>query len=137
MQRRNFIKISTLSLTALLIADYIKAGDKKTHVIQMPDVIEILSDDKYILLQSSDKKKWIYKDVIVELKKLNDRIEVYVQSPTMTLKEVRLSWKYATSNSASILGDAWERTYGDVSWQKINETKNCPGIALLTIIIIQ
>ena len=126
MQRRNFIKISTLSLTALLIADYIKAGDKKTHVIQMPDVVEILSGDKYISLQSSDKQKWIYKDVIVELKKLNDRIEVYVQSPTMALKEVRLSWKYATTNTSAILGDAWERTYGDISWGKIDASKKLP-----------
>ncbi len=126
MQRKHFLKISSLSLAGLLIADFTKAGNRKTHTLQMPDAVEILSEDTYIPLQSSDKQKWIYKDVIVELKKLNDSIEVYVQSPTMVLKEVKMSWKYATANSASILGDAWERTYGDVSWQKINETKKLP-----------
>ena len=126
MNRKNFLKISSLSLAGLLIADFTKAGDKKNLLIQMPDAVEILSDDTYISLQSSDKQKWIYKDVIVELKKLDDRIEVYVQSPTMLLKEVRLSWKYATANTASILGDAWERTYGDISWGKINASKKLP-----------
>ncbi|KAA9040720.1 hypothetical protein FW778_01380 [Ginsengibacter hankyongi] len=126
MHRKNFIKISSFSLASLLIADFTKAGSRKTHVLQMPDGVEILSEDKYILLQSSDKQKWVYKDVIVDLKKMNDRIEVYVQSPTLVLKEVRLSWKYATSNTATILGDAWERTYGTISWQKINETKKLP-----------
>ena len=126
MHRKHFIKISSLSLAGLLIADFTKAGSRKTHVLQMPDAVEILSEDKYILLQSSDKQKWVYKDVVVYLKKMNDRIEVYVQSPTMLLKEVRLSWKYATSNTATILGDAWERTYGTISWQKINETKKLP-----------
>ena len=126
MHRKHFLKISSLSLAGLLIADFTKAGSRKTHVLQMPDVVEILSEDKYILLQSSDKQKWIYKDVIVDLKKMNDKIEVYVQSPTMLLKEVRLSWKYSTSNTSLVLGDAWERTYGTISWQKINETKKLP-----------
>jgi hypothetical protein len=126
MQRRNFIKLSTLSLTGILIADFAKAGNRKTHVLQMPDLVEILSDDTYISLQSSDKQEWTYKDVIVELKKLDDRIEAHIQSLTIALKEVKLSWKYAAANTAIILGDAWERTYGTVSWQKINETKKLP-----------
>ncbi len=126
MQRRNFLKISSLSLAGLLIADFTKAGDKKNLLIQMPDAVEILSDDAYISLQSSDKQKWTYKDVIIELKKLDDKIEAYVQSPTMLLKEVRLSWKYATANTASIFGDAWERSYGDLGWGKINVSKKLP-----------
>jgi alpha-galactosidase len=126
MHRKHFLKITSLSLAGLLIADFTNAGGKKNHTLQMPDAVEILSDDTYILMQSSDKQKWMYKDVIVELKKLDDRIEVYVQSPNAALKEVKLSWKYATSNTSSILGDAWERTYGTVSWQKINETKKLP-----------
>lgn len=120
MHRRHFIKVSGLSLSALLIADYLKAGDKKNFTIQMPDAVEILSDNKYISLQSSDKQKWIYKDVIVELKKGIDKVEVYIQSPTETLQEVRLSWKYNFTNAANIMGDAWERTYGNVRWEKLS-----------------
>ncbi len=123
MRRRHFIKVSTLSLTGLLIADYIKAGGKKTYTLQMPDAVEIFYDDNHVLLNSSDKQKWVYKDVIIELKKLNERIEVYAQSPTIALKEVSLSWKYNFANNPDILGDAWERTYGDISWQKINNTQ--------------
>ena len=126
MHRKHFIKISSLSLAGLLIADYTKAGGRKIHTLQLPDTVEILSDDKYISLQSSDKQKWIYKDVTVEMKKLTDRIEVYVQSPTLLLKEVKLSWKYNFTTNNNILGDAWERTYGDVSWQRINNTKKLP-----------
>ncbi len=120
MQRRQFIKISGLSLSSLLIADFVKAGNKKTYVIQMPDAVEIFSEDKYISLQSSDQHTWKYKDVIVELKKYDDKVEVHVQSPSLPLKEARLSWKYNFTDNANILGDAWERTYGDVGWQKIS-----------------
>lgn len=126
MHRKHFIKVSTLSLTGLLIADYIKAFGRKTFTLQMPDAIEIFSGDKYFSMQSSDKHKWIYQDVVVELKKLTDKIEVYFQSPTLTLKEVKISWEYSPAKNAGILGDAWERTYGDVSWQKINAQKKLP-----------
>ena len=83
MHRRNFIKISGLSLAGLLITDFAMAGGKKNQVIQMPDAVEIFSGDQYFSLQSSDKHTWIYKDTVVELKKLNDTISVYVQSPTL------------------------------------------------------
>ncbi|MEP6950209.1 MAG: hypothetical protein ABI863_13075 [Ginsengibacter sp.] len=126
MHRRHFIKASGLSLAGLLVADFIIAGGKKKYTLQMPDAVEIFSGDQYFLLQSPDQHTWIYKDVIIDLKKLNDTIAVYVQSPTITLKEVRLSWKYAIANNAAILGDHWERTYGDVSWQKINASKKLP-----------
>jgi hypothetical protein len=108
MRRRNFIKMSSLSITGLLIADFSKAGGKKNTVIQMPGKVEILSGDQYYALQSSDQYTWKYKDVIVELKKLTDKIEVFAQSPSMALKEIKLSWKYTTPGTATILGDAWE-----------------------------
>ena len=126
MHRRHFIKTSGLSLAGLLITDFVKAGDKKKYIIQMPDVVEILTTDHYISLHTADQQTWNYKDISIELKKLNDVINVYVQSPTIALKEVKLSWKYNFKNSASILGDHWERTYGDVSWQKINSSKKLP-----------
>ncbi len=126
MRRRNFIKMSSLSIAGLLIADFSKAGGKKNTVIQMPDKVEILSGDQYHALQSSDKYTWKYKDVIVQLKKLTDKIEVFAQAPSLPLQEIKLSWKYSTSNTSAILGDAWERTYGTVSWQKISDTKKLP-----------
>ncbi|MEO8413482.1 MAG: hypothetical protein ABI472_07465 [Ginsengibacter sp.] len=126
MQRRNFIKVSTLSLAGLLVADFTRAGGKKNLLIQMPDFVEILTGDQYMTLQSSDQQTWKYKDVIIELKKIADKIEVYAQSPTVALQKVKLSWKYATAGTAVILGDAWERTYGNISWQKINEAKILP-----------
>jgi alpha-galactosidase len=126
MQRRNFIKVSSLSLAGLLIADFTIAGSKKNTVMQMPGKVEIFSGDQYYSLTSSDQYLWTFKDVIVQLKKMDDKVELYVQSPSLALKEVKLSWKYATAKTSSILSDAWERTYGTVAWQNINDAKKLP-----------
>jgi alpha-galactosidase len=126
MHRRNFLKVSGASLAGLLISDFVKSQNKKIHIIQMPDMVEILSGDQYYSLQTSDQHTWKYKDVVVELKSLSDKVSADVQSPSLALKEVRLSWKHNTTNTAKILGDHWERTYGDVSWQNINGSKKLP-----------
>ncbi len=126
MNRRHFIKISGASLATLLVSNYVKAEGISPTVIQMPDAVKILSGDDYLPLQSSDKQTWTYRDVIVRLKPNKDSVSVFIQSPTIPLKEVQLSWKYTTPKEAKILGDAWERTYGDVSFQPIDATKKLP-----------
>ena len=54
------------------------------------------------------------------------RLPLLVQSPTLPLQEVQLCWKIPTEKNAIVLGDAYERTYGDISWQSINTTKKLP-----------
>ena len=109
-----------------MISDYVKAAGTKTNLMQMPDEVQILSGDKYYPLQSSDKQTWIFKDVVVKLKNTKDSVQVLVQSPTAALQEVKLLWKIPSQKNTVVLGDAWERTYGDISWQSINTTKKLP-----------
>ncbi len=92
----------------------------------MPDEVAILSGNKYFSLQSSDKQTWSYRDVVVKLKNTKDSVAVFVRSPTLALQEVQLSWKIPAIKNANVSGDAWERTYGDISWQNINATKKLP-----------
>lgn len=92
----------------------------------MPDEVKILSGDKYYTLQSSDKQTWTYRDVIVKLKNTKDSVSVFVHSPSLALQEVQLLWKIPAIKNAFVLGDAFERTYGDISWQQINATKKLP-----------
>ncbi|MEO8713254.1 MAG: hypothetical protein ABI405_14075, partial [Parafilimonas sp.] len=126
MNRRNFIQLSGASLAALLISDYVKAEGRKTNLMQMPDAVIIRASDVNFPLQSTDKQTWIFKDIMVRLKNTKDSVAVFVHSPTLPLQEVKLSWKIPAQKNAIMLGDAWERTYGDISWQSINTTKKLP-----------
>ena len=126
MNRRNFIQLSGASLASLLIADVVKAAGNKVELIQMPDAVKILSGNDYMPMQSSDKQVWTYRDIVVKLKSNKNSVTVFIQSPTLSLKEVQLSWKFTTPKEVKVLGDAWERTYGDISFQSINTTKKLP-----------
>jgi alpha-galactosidase len=126
LNRRHFIKISGASLASLFVSSYIKAEGITATVIQMPDAVKILSGNDYLSMQSSDKQTWTYRDVIVRLKPNKDSVAVFIQSRSMPLKEVQLSWKFAAPKDVKVLGDAYERTYGDISFQPVNATKKLP-----------
>jgi alpha-galactosidase len=126
LNRRNFIQVTGTSLAALLVSNYIKAEGLGITTIQLPDAVKILSGNDYLSMQSSDKLTWHYRDVIVKLKNNKDSVTVFIQSPTLPLKEVQLLWTYTAPKEVKILGDAWERTYGDVGFESINATKKLP-----------
>jgi alpha-galactosidase len=92
----------------------------------MPDEIKILSGDEYFSLETSDHHTWQYKDVIVELKNSDKSVFVFIQSPALSVKEVKLSWKIPSQKNTNVLGDHWERTYGDAGWQPVNASKKLP-----------
>ncbi len=123
MNRRNFIQLTGASLASLIISEYVKAEGKKVSLMQMPDEVKIRSGDVDYALQSSDKQTWAFRDVIVKLKNTKDSVAVFVHSPTLALQEVQLSWKIPATKNAVVLGDAYERTYGNISWQQINCNK--------------
>ncbi len=126
MNRRNFIQLSGASLGALIISDYVKAAGKKTALMIMPDAVQFLSGNKVYTMQSSDKQTWTFRDAVVKLKPLKDSVFIFIHCPSVPLKEVKLSWKIPAQKTTVVMGDAWERTYGDVSWQSINTTKKLP-----------
>ena len=126
MNRKHFIRITGASLASLIVSKYASAKDKTSLLIRMPDAVVILSEDNTFTMQSSDKTTWMYKDVTVRVKEEGNSIAVFVTSSTVSLKEVRISWRYAMATGSVLLGDAWERTYGDISWQKEDATRLLP-----------
>ena len=51
---------------------------------------------------------------------------------TNAISTVTLSWKADFAPTAKVLGDAWERTYGDTYWRGICEKRDMPWYFLLS-----
>ncbi|AMJ66330.1 hypothetical protein AXW84_13480 [Hymenobacter sp. PAMC 26628] len=79
------------------------------------------------LVASDGRRTWTYRDVTVHLvPQAGGGLAVAVQSPTLALHAVQLHWRYAGPAAASVLGDAWERTYGDVQFQPLALARKLP-----------
>jgi len=94
--------------------------------MQMPDAVSFLSGKDYTAMQSSDKETWTYRDLVVRLKSYQNSVSVSVQSPSFPLKELRIIWNYPTTGKVHVLGDHWERIYGDAGFEPVKPTKKLP-----------
>lgn len=127
MNRRNFINISGVSIAGLIInTSSAFANLPPQYLLSLPDEIWINSGGQLTALFSTDKLKWTNKDVEVTLQQEALLLKVYVQSPTVSLDNIQLKWKYSSDSTAKYLGDHWERTYGDVSWQGMDANYKMP-----------
>ena len=52
---------------------------------------------------------------------------------TNAISAVTLSWEANFAPTAKVLGDAWERTYGDTYWRGICEKRDMPWYFLLNV----
>jgi alpha-galactosidase len=126
MNRRHFIQLTGASMTSLVLANFAKGEPAIREMIKMPDTVKILSGNEYLTLHSSDKQTWIYRDIVLEFRSKKDSVAIFIQSPTMPLKEVQILWNYNRSANVKILGDAWERSYGDLGFQSVNASGKMP-----------
>jgi len=128
MDRRNFIKATGLTLAAALMHDSLFSApkDQRRHLINYPDKVSAIIDDQTVQLASTENEIWTYQDVLVSLENTGAGIAVTIQAPKVKLSSVTLQWKTPNKSSSLILNDHWERTYGDVSWQKPGDSQILP-----------
>lgn len=131
MDRRNFIRLTGVSAASLLITNNLNAAPGGAAIIQMPDEVKFLSGNEYVTMRSSGVGAWTYKDIVVKLKKEKDAVGVNIQSPSAALKEVQLFWRFAPGSQAKVMGDAWERTYADISFKPVNATGKMPWYTIV------
>lgn len=82
-------------------------------IIRIPDSIEIFCDEKE-------------HNALVETKIEDRKIHFYLNANGSTPKLVKARWNYTTKEEVKILGDAWERAYGDLQWHGLSGERFLP-----------
>lgn len=71
------------------------------------------------------------RDILLEIKKQNDRLKVYLSAQTTKVKRLYFEWEYEMKDEVKILGDAWERAYGDLEWRGIVPERLLPWYVMV------
>lgn len=124
MQRRRFLTLSGASLASLLVLD--AAAAARPALVRPPAKVRVRLADGTHELTSTDKLTWHYRDCTVRLLPQGAALAVRVQCPSAPLRAVELEWQYDTQPAARVLGDAWERTYGDVQFEPARFGRQLP-----------
>ena len=101
------------------------AADPNADVLHAPDAVSIEFDDA-VEQASRHGTTWGARDASVETHGAADGLQIRLHAPKSGVKRIRLTWNIATPASALVLNDAWERGYGDLSWQGPDEHRILP-----------
>jgi alpha-galactosidase len=132
MKRRHFLKLSGCSTAALFFNQSYAGAGAPRAALHFPSAVATLQGGNWVPLAGS-KESWMLRDLNLHLTPAGTGMGVQIRSPKTPLEKLRLTWDLPTrlSSNAIYLGDAWERSYGDLAWQNIGATQLAPWYLLL------
>ncbi|HEX5216708.1 MAG TPA: hypothetical protein VFV98_14700 [Vicinamibacterales bacterium] len=117
--RREFLEGLTLPALALsLPAPRAQAARGFADLRRPPDSILVQASTGDVPLTQGGDGTWTgAKGISVTTMARGDAVAVRLSAPSTAIKRVRLRWRGDLGSTRLILGDAWERGYGDLEWR--------------------
>ena len=100
------------------------------QILRTPDLVMIsMEGDEYTARPASETVS--VKDIQVTTALKPDGLHVMLTALTTPVRILRLRWKTQLPTDVRILGDAWERTYGDAGWSSMVPYRAMPWYFLI------
>ena len=91
----------------------------KRNLLRQPDEIRLMTGGAQTEQETApDAAAFRAGDVTVELAEADGSLAVFVQAQNTPVRELVLTWKAIFGGAGEVLGDTWERGYGDLEWKK-------------------
>jgi len=84
--------------------------------LRPPDFVRVKTDDRFATASGSGGR-WTAPGVKLETVLADDCLEVRVDAPHVGLRWLQLRWQDGFPAGTRFLGDAWERSYGELEWR--------------------
>ena len=137
LSRRQFIERSLASAVVGSIA--IEAGSAKgrptmqssshgslPNYHRLPDNVTLYSEEGAYPLRLETNGKWVGSNMEITTTLKEDELSVALSAPKSTVKHVHLRWRGELDSVRLVLGDAWERGYGDLEWTVLDPSRVMP-----------
>ena len=123
--RREFIGRTALAAAGLSLPSAPVAREATTaaaprrylDIHRAPDRVTVQSATRDVRLVRENEGRWTSDGIAVTTIEHGDAIRVSLMSPGTAAKRIHLRWRGDLTDVRLILGDAWERGYGDLEWR--------------------
>ncbi|MBS1602336.1 MAG: hypothetical protein JST42_06680 [Bacteroidetes bacterium] len=126
MQRRHFLQLTGFSAAALIFqrlpTNANSGPDGSAWGLQYPSAVSVWREGRWESLAGGNDR-WSLGGLAVGLQQKDKAMNIRLHAPGMALQQIKLTWKKVFSATAQYVGDAWERSYGDLSWQAAPPTR--------------
>lgn len=100
------------------------------HTLRPPDAASLETETGRVVLCPSADNTWAGGDAVVQTVMEAGCLRIILRSPGTPVRRIALRWKEAAPEGLRILGDHWERGYGDLEWRGIVPERVLPWYAL-------
>ena len=114
--------LATIPLIAQSRKESLPFADLRDAPASVTAYIET-NDSRQLLYSGS---QWSCGDIAVLLDTSQAKTIVSIASPTLLLTHLRLRWRTPHPADILVLGDAWERSYGDLGWRNVVPERPLP-----------
>jgi alpha-galactosidase len=129
--RRAFLKTGSLAVAAAPLAAAPALAeshaDSFADILRQPDLVQVYANAgtaDVLRLRGTD---WAGDDgVTVSLTPSAVRTPITVTAPRGPLQRILLRWNTSADPTLRVLGDAWERSYGDLGWRELIPERPMP-----------
>lgn len=122
--RREFLRSGIASAVGLSLPSSIRRHDARAaaprdflDVRRMPDEITVRTVNGEERLRAVSTGQWQGTGVAVTLVVHGDAMRVALEAPSVAVLRLHLRWRGNLERARLLLGDAWERGYGDLEWR--------------------
>lgn len=124
--RREFLERAALAAAGLtlptprdLLATSATIGSPPTFVdiCRPPDAVTVQTASDEPRLARGPSDRWESGSVVVTTTPNRDSLDIQLAAPGVAVKRVHLRWRGRLNEVRLILGDEWERGYGDLEWR--------------------
>jgi alpha-galactosidase len=87
-------------------------------LLRPPDRVVVQTANENVVLRHATGERWTSDNGLLLTTTVRARtLNVALQGPTVAVKRLHLRWRGTMTDARLILGDAWERAYGDLEWR--------------------
>ena len=97
-----------------------------SSMLNWPASVKVGTEGADFVLKSSDHQKWSKDGIEITFSESKGLMNVDLSSPIKRIKSVKVMWVLPQNENSLFLGDQWERSYGDLSWKKLNPDRLMP-----------
>lgn len=105
------------------------SGDRFLDLLRSPDAVTVVTESGSASLAPA-VGVWKAAGLEVATRLDDGKLRIELAAPSQAVKYVRLFWTCRPPRDWKYLGDAWERSYGELEWRPLDATGEMPWYVL-------